>query len=505
MNKIVLEAWKDKVNVVESIRGGMSDDAKNTLAKVLNNTNNALNDLRTISAMKNESVCRDVPSSQYGPSSIDWFPEHSIDMVSAIYASQIIDDIVSVQSIDSPVGVIRFLQYVYGQDRGFAKRNEVAIDQWGAMRGAANGKFVARERIDGEILGSATVASADDLPASETTPANWSIVKGFVQHLPLKVDADSPIILTDETANRTFYVRNSKCGWKVSEVDMDGNESDLAENKAMVRILSPESGEMSVAIAKTLLTAGDEVIVSYFQDLSEVPTDSMNLELRLRTEVIKAVPHKIRANFSFDASYALSKAHGINVEESLVNACTAEIRQERDNEVIGILMRQAGNRREWDRTVTSYISQHDHDLSFLNEIFACASLINFETKRGFGNWVVVGRQGLNIIKSAGSDHFKAVGATLPNNGAFVVGELDDQIKVIYSPYIPQDAYLVGYKGSDMDAGFVVADFLPITKTELVMLDDFVGRQGLISYYGTKMINPKMYVVGKIVGGDASVR
>jgi hypothetical protein len=57
----------------------------------------------------------------------------------------------------------------------------------------------------------------------------------------------------------------------------------------------------------------------------------------------------------------------------------------------------------------------------------------------------------------------------------------------------------------MDAGFVVADFLPITKTDLVMLDDFVGRQGLISYYGTKMLNPKMYCVGKIVGGDANLR
>ena len=490
MNKVVLEAWKDKINVVESIRGGMSDDAKDTLAKVLNNTNNALNDLRTINAMKNENVCRDVPSSQY--SGIDWFPEHSIDMVSAIYASQIIDDIVSVQSIDSPLGVIRFLQYVYGQDRGFAKRNEVAIDQWGAMRGADNGKFVARERIDGEILGKA-VADGDD---------NVKI-EGFVQHLPLKIDADSPVILHDDVANRTFYIRSCKCGWKVSEIDMDGHEGDCED--ATVQVLSPESGEMRITLSKNLIPADNEVVVSYFQDLSEVPTDSMNLELRLRTEVIKAVPHKIRANFSFDASYALSKAHGINVEDSLVNACTAEIRQERDNEVIGILMRQAGNRREWDRTVTSYISQHDHDMSFLNEIFACASLINYETKRGFGNWVVVGRQGLNIIKSAGSDHFKAAGATLPNNGAFVVGELEGQIKVIYSPYIPQDAYLVGYKGSDMDAGFVVADFLPITKTDLVMLDDFVGRQGLVSYYGTKMLNPKMYVVGKIVGGDACLR
>jgi hypothetical protein len=492
MNKVVLEAWKDKVNVVESIRGGMSDDAKDTLAKVLNNTNNALNDLRAINRMRNESVCRDTPSAQF--SGIDWFPEHSIDMVSAIYASQIIDDIVSVQSIDSPLGVIRFLQYTYGQDRGFAKRNEVAIDQWGAMRGAANGKFVARERIDGEILG-----EADTGDESSTVK-----VEGFVQHLPIKVDADSPLILHNENNNRTFYIRNANGSWKISEVDADGHETDLGQS-AKVKLLTPASGEMSIQLPDTIASEHDQMLISYFQDLSEVPTDSMNLELKLRTEVIKAVPHKIRANFSFDASYALSKAHGINVEDSLVNACTAEIRQERDNEVINILMRQAGNRREWDRTVTSYISQHDHDMSFLNEIFACASLINFETKRGFGNWVVVGRQGLNIIKSAGSDHFKAAGATLPNNGAFVVGELEGQIKVIYSPYVPQDSYLVGYKGSDMDAGFVVADFLPITKTDLVMLDDFVGRQGLISYYGTKMLNPKMYCVGKIVGGDANLR
>jgi hypothetical protein len=221
--------------------------------------------------------------------------------------------------------------------------------------------------------------------------------------------------------------------------------------------------------------------------------------------MIKAVPHKIRANFAFDASYALSKVHGINVEEALVNACTAEIRQERDNEVINILMRQAKNTSSWDRTVTSYISQHEHDLSFLSEIFACASKINYETKRGFGNWVVVGRIGLNIIKSAGSDHFKATGATLPNNGAFVVGEIEGQIKVIYSPYVPEDSYLVGYKGSDMDAGFVVADFLPITKTDLVMLDDFVGRTGLVSYYGVKMLNPAMYVRGRILNGELGRR
>ena len=491
MNNVILEAWKSKVDCVSEIRGGMSDDARETLAKVLNNTNNALNDLKALRGITNESVCRDVPASQY--SGIDWFPEHSIDMVNAIYASQIIDDIVSVQPIDSPIGVIRFLQYVYGETRGRAVRNEVAIDEWGAMRGVDNGNHIACERIVDEMTRGA-VASGTEVT-----------VDCYLQRLPVKVDNDSRfsdeayIDLVRQGDNQAFRARKmSDDTWKVSMLNSTGHEGTVLADVKFT--CDPESGHLVFTdCAGTTLKDKDSFAVTYFQDLAYCPTDSMNLELRLKTEMIKAVPHKIRANFSFDASYALSKVHGINIEESLVNACTAEIRQERDNEVINILRKQAALHSTWDRTITSYISQAEHDQSFLSELFACASRINYETKRGFGNWVVVGRQGLNIIKSA-NGRFKAAGGSLPNNGAFVVGTIDDgDLKVIYSPYFPEDEYLVGYKGADNnDAGFIVADFLPITKTDLVMLDDFVGRQGLVSYYGTKMINPNMYCSGKIL-------
>ena len=482
MNNVVLEAFKNKIKVVESVRGTMSDDAKSTLANVLNNTNKALSDLKAIRSVKNESLVDGVPASQYN--SIDWFPEHSIDMVSAIYASQIIDDIVSVQSIDSPLGVIRFLKYVYGNDRGSVHREEVAIDEWGAMRGVDHGNFVARELVENELVGTAKEGE----------------LSGFLQLLPVR--EDSPVRLVNEHDQSTFVAERVKTdegkiasGWKVFHVTPNGSKAPVDDvhfslDGASGKILFTED------TAGTRIKPDETWVASYYQDLSYCPTDSMNLEVRVKTEMIKAVPHKIRANFAFDASYALSKVHGINIEESLVNACTAEIRQERDNEVINILMRQAGGSSTWSRKVTSYISQHEHDMSFISELFACASMINFKTKRGFGNWVVVGRQGLNIIKSAGSTRFTAAGATLPNNGAFVAGDIEG-MKVIYSPYIAEDAYLVGYKGSDMDAGFVVADFLPVTKTDMVMLDDFIGRQGLVSYYGTKMLNPDMYVRGKI--------
>ena len=475
----MLEAWSSKINVVDSVRGGMSDDAKTTLARVLENTNKTLTDMR---AIRNEGVCRNLgcetPASNM--SGIDWFPDHVIDMVSAIYASQIIDDIVSVQSIDSPLGVIRFLKYVYGNDRGNAQRDQVAIDEWGAMRGVDDGRFVARELVENELVGT----------------AKGGELSSFLQLLPVR--EDSPVRLVNEHTQETFVAERKKSddgkvidGWTVFRVSPNGANTIVKDAHFS---LDGTSGKMLFTDAS--ITADETWVASYYQDLSYCPTDSMNLEVRVKTEMIKAVPHKIRANFAFDASYALSKVHGVNIEESLVNACTAEIRQERDNEVINILMRQAGGSSTWSRKVTSYISQHEHDMSFISELFACASMINFKTKRGFGNWVVVGRQGLNIIKSAGSTRFTAAGATLPNNGAFVAGDIEG-MKVIYSPYIAEDAYLVGYKGGDQDAGFVVADFLPITKTDMVMLDDFVGRQGLVSYYGTKMLNPDMYVRGKI--------
>ena len=353
MNNVVLEAFKNKIKVVESVRGSMSDDAKSTLANVLNNTNKALSDLKAIRSVKNESLVDGVPASQYN--SIDWFPEHSIDMVSAIYASQIIDDIVSVQSIDSPLGVIRFLQYTYGNTRGNAKKGGVAIDQWGAMRGADAGIMAASERI-----------------SEEPAKVEGGVIKGFMMHLPVKVLPETPIDIHVETKMTTLRVCRKHEGgqWVVGTIDSDGCFSELPTGKTATFEINPESGEFTLTQDAVTVTTDDVVSVSYFQDLSHVPSETESLELRLRTEMIKAVPHKIRANFAFDASYALSKVHGINVEETLVNACTAEIRQERDNEVIGILMRQAKNTSTWDRRVTSYISQHEHDLSFISEIFA---------------------------------------------------------------------------------------------------------------------------------------
>ena len=73
------------------------------------------------------------------------------------------------------------------------------------------------------------------------------------------------------------------------------------------------------------------------------------------------------------------------------------------------------------------------------------------------------------------------------------------MKVIFSPYVARNEFLVGYKGdSYIDAGFIVGDYLPIASTDFITLDDFVSRKGFVSIWGSRMVNPNMYVKGTIV-------
>ncbi len=39
--------------------------------------------------------------------------------------------------------------------------------------------------------------------------------------------------------------------------------------------------------------------------------------------------------------------------------------------------------------------------------------------------------------------------------------------------------------------------MPIVTTDLIMLDDFVGRRGWATSYAKKMVNNKLYLKGKI--------
>lgn len=473
--KYLLESWKRNIRAVTDVRDNFDNASKLNFARVLENTKNVMRER----GIRNEGLVRGGVTQM---SDVSWFPDHVMSMVSALYASQIAEDLVSVQPLDSPLGVILFLQYLYGDTRGDNLSGRVMIDEWGAMKNGESRNNYASGLIDGEPIN-----------------ATSTEVEAHLQNLPLLIDASHPIDFVD-SSNSGDQWRLRRVGEKaytLKALNASGYEegADILDHEATISV-EPESGLVAF---KTKAPMAASLNARYTQDLSSGPSMAGRVTLRLRSEQMKAEPHKLRANYVFDAGYGLSKTHGLDIEESLINACTAEIRQERDNEVINLLRRQAGHQSTWDRTNTNYISLKEHDESFIAELFACGSQIFESTKRVFGNWCVVGKKGLDILNSVGRPRFEPNYVVSPN-GPYVAGVLDNKMKVICSPYINSNEYIVGFKGDTfVDAGFVLGDYLPIASTDFIMLDDFVGRKGFVSYYGTRMLNPNMYVRGTITG------
>ena len=430
----------------------MNDEKKARLAQVFENTKRAI-DLYTRGNKMFEAT---------NPHDVGPFKIHAYDMISGLYPTMIADELVSVQAISQRIGQIYFLNYVYGTDRGLVKKGDSLLS---ALTGAADYNNYAGERIEEEI-----VAESFTGAELETHLSNFPIRPGTIVFT-----TDGGNLADDGEGN----VKNSG-GVTVGTVDY-------------------RNGRLTVTAAQGAIIGASALIqASYFQDLGNAPTFAGEVNVRVDCATINATPHKLRALYSMDAGYDLQMAYGLDIDQELLKTCTAEIRHERDGNVISTLYRQAGAASTWDRKIPVGVSQLEHYNSFIAHLFEDCTTIFQATKRKMGNWVVCGKDAIDILNCVGAPRFVGTGLA-SQSGPHFAGLIDNKLKVFFDPFLPNDTYLVGYKGDSLiESGFVVADYLPIFSSQMTMLDDFVGRRGFCSIYGTKMINNRMYVAGKVV-------
>ena len=477
--KLLKNQYKEAVDRVRSVRD-MTEEQEKTLLLTLNNAANVIQD-GAQRRQVNESVIRGGISQ---PQNIAWFPQHMINMTAKMAASSILEDLVWVQAIDQPMGQIVFFQSEYGDTRGDNIQGNVMINDLGAMQNHKSRNRYASGRISGEP---ATVVGGQ--------------VELHLSHMPLLVDADNGIIFSDASNSGTRFIlrRTGSASYELRELDVHNYAvgANLLDTSTAPVEVNPESGLVSFTAGGSFASLSS-VYVDYTQDLSSAPALSGRIRLVQRVEPIQAMPHKLRVEYSFDAGYMYQNSFGIDIQKVLIDQCTMEMKQERDNEVIDNLLRQAGNKTMWDRTNTNYISQREHDESFIGALNAAATTI-FQRSQNFrGNWAVVGTHGLNILMNVGRPRFEPNYVEAPQ-GPYVAGILDNSLKVICSPFLRENEFLVGHKSTLMNASALVADYLPIMHTDWLTHDTFKVESGFISYWGYKLVRPELLVRGEIKG------
>lgn len=368
------------------------------------------------------------------PSSVGQYKRFAMDMVATLVPNLIAPDLVSVQAIDNRVGMINILEYQYGDDKGVARRGQTFASP------------LAYQGTDVDYT-SATVKS--EVISDGQTTLTW---------VPVKPE--------------TFHVYR------------DGQ----VVNGITVEIDGTINGEIK---------AGD--VVSYFYDNETVPVNAPTIKLDIRSIPVETKSRKLKAIWSFDAAYELTKEYGQDMQTMLATQSTAEIQQEIDNEVMYDLLKiaNAGPEVVWSRTQPPGVNMIDHYDTFFAEIVKGSNQIFQATRRAHANFMVCGIGVASVLQVMrnfdGAEDLTAI-------GPHFIGTLSNGIRCYVNPNFDENVFVLGYKGNTLiDAGYVYAPYMPIMTTGMITLaDDFAAREGWATSYGTKAINPRLYVRGRII-------
>ena len=440
--KQLMEAYDPFIQAVANHKPDMKPEEASKLAILLHNTQSMLQ--RTDEATQ--------------PADVQNFKKQALALVSAVIPNLIAEELVTVQPLQLKVGQIFFLKYIYGSNKGGVRKGDVAFDRYGRPTNEIN---YSSEIVEGE----------------EFATGNGSLTK-FKGNLS--------------------YIRvrhiNAIDG-KAVQVDEQGNVTGTG----ITGKLNRENGELDITITPAPQD-GHVIEVDYEFDLESVlPNTIPEVQLELSETTLKARPRKLKTLYSFDAGQDLMRQQGVDIDESLLEAAVNSIRAEIDAEIINDLWVQAGLTSTWSNkwNKDSGLSKREYNMTFIDEITAAGNAMFEVTRRCQPNFLVVGRLAADALDSIGAPRFQAV-ANVGGTGAFFAGMLDGRIRVYKNPYFQANQYLLGYRGDTLiDAGYVYAPYLPIMTTNLLMMEDFVGRRGYATSYAKKMLQPQLYIKGTV--------
>jgi hypothetical protein len=410
--------------------------------------------------------------------SIGDFQKYAFPLVRAIFPELVAQQLVSVQPMLGPTSLVFYLDFVYGTTKGNVTRGQRVFD---SVALGPNNPYYSSPLIEGETIGTGTGAQVHYVPSLSFTPVRAGSVS---------ITDGTQIVTDDGNGNLTGDVGagNNTVNYVTGAIDVD------------------------FAVAPGV---GQPITCSYEYDM-EAQSNIPEIDLILTSSPVVARPRKLKARWSLESAFNLRSLHGLEAEVELTSAVGAEIRFEIDREIIGDLRNAvpsynfapAWSKSKMFKDTDSFntatgaadtVGYTEHLLSMVNQFVVAGNKIFASTGRATGQWLVIGLHVADIIETLPG--FVATPG-MPNGlvkGVYMAGTLNGRFAIFKDPFYASNEWLMGYKGSTfLEAGYIYAPYIPLYTTPMIVLDDFVGRKGMATQYGKKMVNPRFYSKGMIV-------
>ena len=449
----------------------------------------------------------------------------ALPLVRRVFGNIVAQELVSVQPMNLPSGLVFYLDFKYGSSVGKFTEGDSLQGKSGpnTPSGAAapygEGGFYGVGRYGYSISQSTATVGFNNAYAG--TQASFkdidfdSEVSGAMAagHKFFKVTGSiASLTRPDKLAVRSWDISAPSTG-NVKEFPqfrkLDGNTLTLIVSASAV---ANATGSYSVDFVQQT-DAGNR---GDFEDrLGDATTNQLNIpevNLELRSLPIVAKTRKLKAVWSPELAQDLNAYHSVDAEAELTSMLSDYISMEIDLEILDMLIGDAQTVDYWSAksgedfdaatnsfvTTTFYGTRFEWFQTLVAKVQKVSNEIHRLTLRGGANFVVVGPKIATILESI-PGYMSNPGDGDSAQGQFAmgvsrVGQAGGRYTIYKNPYMSENQILVGFRGSNfLETGAVYSPYVPLITTPLVYdPSDFTPRKGVMTRYAKKMIRPEFY-------------
>jgi len=240
----------------------------------------------------------------------------------------------------------------------------------------------------------------------------------------------------------------------------------------------------------------------------DIPT----IDVQLRSDSVTAKTRKLKAQWTPEFAQDLNAYHSIDAEAELTSILSEYISMEIDLEILDMLISDADTTDYWNAMVgvdyqgatdggaagSLYYTKMSWYQTLGIKLQKVSNIIHQKTLRGGANFMVVSPKVSTILESIPGFAADSVGdKNKYAMGVQKIGSINSRFTVYKNPYMTENVILMGYKGNQfLETGAVFAPYIPLMMTPLVYDPaSFTPRKGIMTRYAKKMVRPDFY--GKV--------
>ena len=470
----------------------------------------------------------------------------ALPLVRRVFGEIVAKDLVSVQPMNLPSGLIFYLDFQYGSSTqaGFTAGDSLyaanadktltdlpAAGEGKGLYGAGRFGYSINDRLSSAQAIAAAVGT-NEFTTGSVVAADYNYNTEFsASHAGQFEDANSAGV------GKVIF-QTASLG---TDFDPEGVRAFTLSGSATLLTVFNEFTKLDGGNIQFLVSSSDLDSAEYYIKYHNGP-DNLNdrgdfeesdfsvggsidipsIDVKLNSDTVTAKTRKLKAQWTPEFAQDLNAYHSIDAEAELTSILSEYISMEIDLEILDLLIRNADTTNHWSTSIAKELSdtgttvsvagansQYYTKMSWFQtlgvKLQSVSNTIHQKTLRGGANFIVVSPKVSTILES-----IPGFAADSPGDsnkyamGVQKIGAINSRYTVYKNPYMTENIILMGYKGNQfLETGAVFAPYIPLIMTPLVYDPvSFTPRKGIMTRYAKKMVRPDFY--GKVFIHDLNL-